>query len=72
MLSSDRQIPIRRQIDPKAKEHINTVRNLQVPSQNGSLVPLVTVADIRLVGRPAQINRYKRYRLHSSAIKETR
>ncbi len=59
---SDRQIPIRVQIDPKAKEDINTLRNLQVPSQNGSLVPLVAVADIRLGSGPAQINRYDRYR----------
>ncbi len=59
---SDRQIPIRVQIDPKAKEDINTIRNLQVPSQNGSLVPLVAVADIRLGSGPAQINRYDRYR----------
>ncbi len=59
---SDRQIPIRVQIDPKAREDINTIRNLQVPSQNGSLVPLVAVADIRFGSGPAQINRYDRYR----------
>ncbi|MBR8833840.1 MAG: efflux RND transporter permease subunit [Stigonema ocellatum SAG 48.90 = DSM 106950] len=59
---SDRQIPIRVQIDPKAKEDINTLRNLQVTSQNGSLVPLIAVADIRLGSGPAQINRYDRYR----------
>ncbi len=59
---SDRQIPIRVQIDPKAKEDINTIRNLQVPSQNGILVPLVAVADMRFGSGPAQINRYNRYR----------
>ncbi|MEC4813780.1 MAG: efflux RND transporter permease subunit [Scytonema sp. PMC 1069.18] len=59
---SDRQIPIRVQIDPKARENINTLKNLQIPSQNGSLVPLVAVADIRFGSSPATINRYDRSR----------
>ncbi len=59
---SDRQIPIRVQIDPKAREDINTIKNLQVPTQNGSLVPLLAVADIRFGSGPATINRYDRSR----------
>ncbi|MEH2272916.1 MAG: efflux RND transporter permease subunit [Nostoc sp.] len=59
---SDRQIPIRVQIDPKARVDINTITNLQVPSQNGRLVPLVAVADIRFGSGPATINRYDRAR----------
>ncbi|MGJ5673492.1 MAG: efflux RND transporter permease subunit [Nostochopsis sp.] len=59
---SDRQIPIRIQIDPKAREDINTIKNLQVPTQNGSLVPLVSVADITFGSGPATINRYDRSR----------
>lgn len=59
---SDRQIPIRVQIDPKAREDINTIKNLQVPTQNGSLVPLVSVADISFGSGPATINRYDRSR----------
>ncbi|MEH2070460.1 MAG: efflux RND transporter permease subunit [Nostoc sp.] len=59
---SDRQIPIRVQIDPKARVDINTITNLQVPSQNGKLVPLVAVADIRFGSGPATINRYDRSR----------
>ncbi len=59
---SDRQIPIRVQIDPKAKADINSLKNLQVPSQNGSLVPLMEVADIRFGSGPAQIDRYDRSR----------
>ncbi|MFS0516429.1 efflux RND transporter permease subunit [Nostoc sp. UIC 10607] len=59
---SDRQIPIRVQIDPKARADINTITNLQVPSQNGSLIPLVAVADIRFGSGPATINRYDRAR----------
>ncbi|MBN3887737.1 MAG: efflux RND transporter permease subunit [Nostoc sp. JL31] len=59
---SDRQIPIRVQIDPKARADINTITNLQVPSQNGRLVPLIAVADIRFGSGPATINRYDRAR----------
>jgi hydrophobe/amphiphile efflux-1 (HAE1) family protein len=59
---SERQIPIRVQIDPEARNDINTFRNLQVPSNNGSLVPLTAVADIRFGSGPAQINRYDRSR----------
>lgn len=58
----DRQIPIRVQIEPKAREDMNTIRNLQVPGQNNTLVPLVSVADIRLGSGPAQIDRYDRSR----------
>ncbi|MEH2179515.1 efflux RND transporter permease subunit [Nostoc sp.] len=59
---SDRQIPIRVQIDPQARADINTITNLQVPSQNGRLVSLVAVADIRFGSGPATINRYDRAR----------
>ncbi len=59
---SDRQIPIRVQIDPKARADINTLKNLQVPSQNGSLIPLIAVADIRFGSGPATISRYDRAR----------
>jgi len=59
---SDRQIPIRVQINPEARNDINTFRNLQVPSNNGSLVPLEAVADIRFGSGPAEINRYDRSR----------
>ncbi len=62
---SDRQIPIRVQIDPKAREDINTIKNLQLPTQNGGLVPLVAVADIRFGSGPATIERFDRSRLVS-------
>ena len=58
----DRQIPIRVQIDPKARVDIETIENLQVPGQNNTLVPLRAVADIRFGSGPAQINRYNRSR----------
>jgi hydrophobe/amphiphile efflux-1 (HAE1) family protein len=59
---SDRQIPIRVQIDPKAREDITNIKNLQIPSQNGSLVPLLAVADIRFGSGAATINRFDRMR----------
>ena len=58
----DRQIPIRVQIDPQTRNDIDTLRNLQVPGENGNLVPLVAVADIRFGSGPAEINRYDRSR----------
>ena len=58
----DRQIPIRVQIDPKAREDITNIKNLQVPTQNGGLVPLLAVADIRFGSGEATINRFDRMR----------
>ncbi|BAY85165.1 acriflavin resistance protein [Calothrix parasitica NIES-267] len=58
----DRQIPIRVQIDPEARGDITNIRNLQVPSQNGGLVPLLAVADIRFGSGAATINRFDRMR----------
>jgi hydrophobe/amphiphile efflux-1 (HAE1) family protein len=58
----DRQIPIRIQLDPKARNDLDTLKNLRVPSQDGSLVPLSSVADIRFGSGPAQIDRFDRTR----------
>lgn len=58
----DRQIPIRVQIAPEYRSSIETLKNLKVPSNNGTLVPLNSVADIRLGSGPAQIKRYNRQR----------
>ncbi len=58
----DRQIPIRVQINPEARDDIDTLKNLQVPAQNNTLVPLISVADIRFGSGPAQIDRYDRSR----------
>ncbi|OKH52024.1 ABC transporter permease [Calothrix sp. HK-06] len=58
----DRQIPIRVQIDPKARADINTFKNLRVPSQNGSTVPLLSVANIKFGSGPSTINRFDRLR----------
>jgi hydrophobe/amphiphile efflux-1 (HAE1) family protein len=59
---ADRQIPIRVQLDPETREDISTLKNLQVPSQSGNLVPISAVADIRLGSGPAQIDRFDRNR----------
>ncbi|MEQ9367859.1 MAG: efflux RND transporter permease subunit [Coleofasciculus chthonoplastes F3-SA18-01] len=59
---ADRQIPIRIQLDPDTRTDISTLKNLQVPSQSGTLVPISAVADIRLGSGPAQIDRFDRNR----------
>jgi multidrug efflux pump subunit AcrB len=59
---SDRQIPIRVQLDSQAQKDINTLKNLQIPSNKGSLVTLDSVADIKLASSPQEINRLDRSR----------
>lgn len=59
---SDRQIPIRVQLDPEQRQNIETLKNLQVPGRDGQLVPLAAVADLRLGSASAEINRFNRFR----------
>ncbi|VEP11830.1 Cation/multidrug efflux pump [Hyella patelloides LEGE 07179] len=59
---SDRQIPIRVQIDPKQRENIQNIQNLLIPGDNDRLVPLKSVARIRLGSGPAEIERFNRNR----------
>ncbi|MEL6381040.1 MAG: efflux RND transporter permease subunit, partial [Cyanobacteria bacterium J06626_18] len=58
----DRQIPIRIQLAPEYRDQIDTLKQLKVPGQNGTLVPLVAVADIVFGSGPAQIDRFDRAR----------
>lgn len=58
----DRQIPIRVQIAPEYRNDLETIRNLQVPTPSGALIPLQTVADISFGSGPAQIDRFNRSR----------
>ncbi|MBF2019794.1 MAG: efflux RND transporter permease subunit [Hydrococcus sp. C42_A2020_068] len=58
----DRQIPIRVQIEPKRRNDIETLKNLRIPGNDGTLVPLSAVADIRLGSGPAEIKRFNRNR----------
>jgi hydrophobe/amphiphile efflux-1 (HAE1) family protein len=59
---SDRQIPIRVKIASKQRSQLETLKNLRIPSRDGSLVPLEAVADLRLGSGPAQIKRFDRNR----------
>ncbi len=59
---SDRQIPIRVQLAPEYRDNLQLLKNLEIPSQRGTLVPLSAVADITLGSGPAQIERFDRSR----------
>ena len=59
---SDRQIPIRVQINPAKRQDIETLKNLRIPSRDGTLVPLKSVATISLGSSPATIERFNRNR----------
>ena len=59
---SDRQIPIRVQIQPDKRNDVETLKNLRIPSNNGNLIALQAVADIRLGSGPAEIKRFNRNR----------
>jgi multidrug efflux pump subunit AcrB len=59
---SDRQIPIRVQLSPEYRDNLQLLKNLEIPSQRGTLVPLSAVADITLGSGPAQIERFDRAR----------
>ncbi|MEG4318188.1 MULTISPECIES: efflux RND transporter permease subunit [unclassified Microcoleus] len=58
----DRQIPIHVMLAPQFRSDIETIKNLQVPAKNNTLVPLRAVADIILGSGPSQIDRYDRAR----------
>ena len=60
--AGDRQIPIRVRLSPGSTNDLSTLQNLQVPAQNGDLVPLIAVADIEFGSGPAQIDRFDRSR----------
>ncbi len=58
----DRQIPIRVQLAPRYRDNLETLRNLQVQTKSGDLIPLQTVADVSFGSGPAQIDRFNRSR----------
>ena len=58
----DRQIPIHVMLAQQFRSDIETIKNLQVPAKNNTLVPLRAVADIGLGSGPSQIDRYDRAR----------
>jgi hydrophobe/amphiphile efflux-1 (HAE1) family protein len=59
---SDRQIPIRVQLAPSYRNNIETIRNLQIQTKGGALIPLQSVADISFGSGPSQIDRLNRSR----------
>jgi len=58
----DRQIPIRVQIAEPYRNDLETIANLEIPSQSGSLVKLSSVARVSLGSSPAKIDRLDRSR----------
>ncbi len=59
---ADRQIPIRVQLAEEFRNNFDVIRNLQIPSQTGNLVPLSAVAEITIGSGPANIDRFDRAR----------
>lgn len=57
----ERQLYIRTMLDPDSRTDLETLRQLRVRSADGT-VPLANVADLRIEGGPAQIDRYDRAR----------
>ena len=56
----DRQVPIRVQLDERARGDLSTLDTLRIKTKNGTTVPLATVADIGLGEGPTIIERYDR------------
>ncbi len=59
---SDRQVPIRVRLPRNAREDLDTIRNLPVPTATGGSVPLARVADISFGSGPTTIQRYNQNR----------
>lgn len=57
----DRQIDIRVMLDRSARQNLDTIKSLKVPGRHG-MVPLSSVADVRMGSGPAEISRYDRSR----------
>ncbi len=58
----DRQIPIRVMLAEDARQRLDVIKTLQVPTQSGGSVPLSAVADVTFGAGPNQIDRYDRRR----------
>lgn len=58
----ERQVPIRVQLREGARERIDFLRALKVPTAGGTPVPLSTVADFEFSQGPTSIDRYDRER----------
>ncbi len=58
----DRQIDIRVQLAPEAREDLDRLRQVKVPTQDGTGIALRNVAEIDFSYGPSQIDRYDRQR----------
>jgi multidrug efflux pump subunit AcrB len=58
----DRQIPIRVQLDPRARADLQTLETLKVATASGATVPLSTVASFELAQGATAIERFNRQR----------
>lgn len=58
----DRQVYVRVQLDPAARQDADTIAQLRVRGTGGAAVPLANIADIQVADGPAQIDRYDRHR----------
>ena len=58
----DRQIPIRVQLDEKARDNLSVVSTLPVPTASGVSVPLSSLATVRFGQGPSSIQRFNRER----------
>ena len=53
-------MPIRVQLDPRARADRQVLERLKVPTASGAGVPLLAIADIQLGEGPISISRYDR------------
>ena len=60
--AGDRLVPIRVQIEEKARTDISTIEQLKVTSATGRSVPLAAVADVGFGRGPSSVDRYDRER----------
>ncbi len=60
--ASDRQVPIRVQLDERARGDLSTLDTMRIKAKNGTTVPLATVADTGFGEGPTTIERYDRRR----------
>jgi len=60
--AADRQVPIRVQLDERARADLSTLDVLRIKTKNGTTVPLATVADTGFGEGPTTIERYDRRR----------
>jgi len=62
LTEGERRIPIRIRLPVGARTNIDVIKNLQVPTANGSTTPLSSVADVIFDAGPGEIYRYNRMR----------